>query len=154
MSNSTRTSDRDGAKGSRRGRRHAPRSGQESSQRPPRQDGRGRGANAGGSRGSGGKGADRSRRNRSSRGGRRGHARGQRQDSTSFWGNPAPLPESQGNVRITDDPAAVPRSLGAPPLAGHEAIAEHYFAAVYDRAVTTAGALAAAGGLIDPDGTA
>jgi predicted TIM-barrel enzyme len=48
----------------------------------------------------------------------------------------------------------VPRSLGPPPLPGHENAAEHYFAAVYDRAVTTAGALAAAGGLIDPDALA
>jgi predicted TIM-barrel enzyme len=48
----------------------------------------------------------------------------------------------------------VPRSLGQPPLPGHQAIAEHYLEAVYDRAVTTAGALAAAGGLIDPDALA
>lgn len=53
-------------------------------------------------------------------------------------------------MRITDDPAAVARSLGAPPLPGHEKIAEHYFTVVYERAVQTAGALAAAGGLIDP----
>jgi hypothetical protein len=69
----------------------------------------------------------------------------------SFWGDPAKLPSSQGDVRMTADPAAVPRSLGPPPLPGHENAAEHYFAAVYDRAVTTAGALAAAGGLIDPE---
>lgn len=52
---------------------------------------------------------------------------------------------------MTDEPAAVPRSLGTPPLPGHEQIATHYFTAVYDRSVTMAGALAAAGGLIDPD---
>ena len=45
----------------------------------------------------------------------------------------------------------MPQSLGPPPLPGHESIAEHYFGVVYDRAVATAGALAAAGGLIDPD---
>jgi len=55
------------------------------------------------------------------------------------------------DVRITDAPAAVPRSLGLPPLPGHEAVAEHYFTVVYERAVATAGALAAAGGLIDLD---
>jgi len=60
------------------------------------------------------------------------------------------LPTSHRDIQITDDPAAVPRSLGTPPLPGHEAIAVHYFTAVYDRAVATAGALAAAGGLIDP----
>lgn len=68
-----------------------------------------------------------------------------------FWGERTTLPPAETDVRINDDPAAVPRSLGPPPLPGHETIAEHYFAAVYERAVATAGALAAAGGLIDPD---
>lgn len=70
---------------------------------------------------------------------------------TGFWGDPAKLPAIHADIRITDEPAAVPRSLGPPPLPGHEQIAVHYFAAVYDRAVGTAGALAAAGGLIDPE---
>jgi hypothetical protein len=76
------------------------------------------------------------------------------QDPVAFWGDPSALPEPQLDVRITDDPSAVPRSLGAPPLPGHEAIAEHYFRVVFERAVQTAGALAAAGGLIDPDALA
>jgi hypothetical protein len=74
-----------------------------------------------------------------------------RQDPVAFWGDPANLPPPQAGVRITDDPSAVPRSLGAPPLPGHEKVAEHYFRVVFERAVGTAGALAAAGGLIDPD---
>lgn len=96
-------------------------------------------------------------RNRSSKsGGRsnRNRRQQQRQDNVGFWGDPAKLPPARTDVRMTDHPAAVPQSLGAPPLPGHEAIAEHYFGAVYDRAVTTAGALAAAGGLIDPDALA
>lgn len=68
----------------------------------------------------------------------------------NFFGDPQSLGEEDKTVRITPDPAAVPRSLGKPPLPGHEQIAEHYFAAVYDRAVATAGALAAVAGLIDP----
>jgi hypothetical protein len=68
-----------------------------------------------------------------------------------FWGDPAKLPPVPTDVRISDDPAAVVRSLGAPPLPGHEIIAEHYFSVVYDRAVALAGALAAAGGLIEPE---
>jgi hypothetical protein len=72
-------------------------------------------------------------------------------DPMAFWGDPAQLPRSEADVRITDDPGAVPRSLGTPPLPGQEQLAPHYFAAVYDRAVTTAGALAAAGGLIDTE---
>ena len=74
-----------------------------------------------------------------------------RNDAAGFWGDPEALPRVARDVRITDDPAAVPRSLGLPPLPGHEAVAEHYFTVVYERAVATAGALAAAGGLIDLD---
>lgn len=72
-----------------------------------------------------------------------------RTDQAGFWGDPELLPAMLRDVRITDAPAAVPRSLGSPPLPGHEAVAEHYFRVVYERAVGTAGALAAAGGLID-----
>src|SRR5690606_34116907 len=72
-------------------------------------------------------------------------------DAPRFWGDPALLPPASQDVRITDDPSAVPRSLGPPPLPGHEVIAEQYFGVVYDRAVTTAGLLAAAGGLIDAE---
>lgn len=72
-------------------------------------------------------------------------------DAPRFWGDASLLPEASQDVRITDDPAAVSRSLGPPPLPGHEVIAEQYFGVVYDRAVTTAGLLAAAGGLIDAE---
>ena len=82
----------------------------------------------------------------------RRNQRPQRGDELAkFWGAAADLPSLGSDIRITDDPAAVPRSLGPPPLPGHEVIAQHYFKAVYDRAVTTAGALAAVGGLIDPE---
>jgi hypothetical protein len=93
-------------------------------------------------------------RNRSSNGGgRRNRSRRQEQPqyTVGFWGDQSKLPPARTDVRITDHPAAVPQSLGPPPLPGHESIAEHYFGVVYDRAVATAGALAAAGGLIDPD---
>lgn len=92
------------------------------------------------------------------RGNRRKHERGRspqreqakgRQDPAGFWGEQDALPVLRQDVRLTDDPAAVPRSLGPAPLPGHEAVAEHYFRVVYERAVATAGALAAAGGLID-----
>ncbi len=84
---------------------------------------------------------------------RRQKGRGTKPGSTGagFWGEPSKLPVSQPDIRITEDPSAAVRSLGPPPLPGHEAIAEHYFAAVYDRAVALAGALAAAGGLISPE---
>lgn len=69
----------------------------------------------------------------------------------AFFGDPQLLSEENTELRITPDPDAIPRSLGKPPLPGHEQIAEHYFAAVYDRAVATASALATVAGLIDPD---
>jgi hypothetical protein len=72
-------------------------------------------------------------------------------DALAFWGDASTLPRSEADVRITEDAGAVPRSLGTPPLPGQETIAPHYFTAVYERAVMTAGALAAAGGLIDTE---
>ena len=86
-------------------------------------------------------------RSRKSGGGQRTPQRSP-QGRAGFWGTPTALPPVRSDVRITDDPSAVARSLGRPPLSGHEKIAEHYFSAVYDRAVTLAGALAAAGGLL------
>ena len=83
---------------------------------------------------------------------RRGQGRApQRNDGAGFWGDPEKLPPARQEIRITAAPAAVARSLGPPPLHGHEAIAEHYFSVVYERAVMLAGAVAAAGGMINPD---
>lgn len=101
----------------------------------------------------------RSRKRRSKSGGqapRGNRGRGGRRSNASpspagFWGSATALPPARNDVRITPDPAATVRSLGPPPLPGHEVIAEHYFAAVYDRAVTIAGALAAVGGMIEPE---
>lgn len=81
--------------------------------------------------------------------GRRRRRGGQRpKPSTDFWGDVAELPEPQTGLRISEQPDAVVRSLGPPPLPGREQIAGHYFLAIYQRAVMTAGALAASGGLI------
>lgn len=93
-------------------------------------------------------GEDRNNRRRHSRNRRRQDQR-RRDQRTSFWGDPRRLPTPASDLEMTDDASAVARSLGPPPLPGHEAVAEHYFKVVYDRAVMTAGALAAAGGLID-----
>lgn len=93
-------------------------------------------------------------RNRPRRGRRGRRRREHRQDTAGFWGDVSLLPSVSTDVRMATEPTAVPRSLGEPPLPGHESVAGHYFEAVYHRAVTTAGALAAAGGLIDPDALA
>jgi hypothetical protein len=54
-------------------------------------------------------------------------------------------------IRPTLDPAALPRSLGDPPLTPDTAAA-HHVAVVYEEAVRAATALAAANGLLDdPD---
>ena len=72
-----------------------------------------------------------------------------------FWGldgDDAPrLGPPPDSLAITSDPSALVRSLGRPPLGGHEVAAEHYLRAVYDRAVNLATALAAVGDLIEPD---
>ena len=68
----------------------------------------------------------------------------------AFWGDPRPSAAAPAEpIRPAADPSAVVRSLGPPPLAGHETAAEYYFNAIYDKAVGLAGALAAAGGLLD-----
>jgi hypothetical protein len=122
--------------------------GQQGRQRQRGRSGSGKGGRSrGGARG----GAQNRRGSNNQRRRNRGGKPSPQQDPVAFWGDPAGLPAPEHDVRITDDPSAVPRSLGAPPLPGHEAIAEHYFRVVFERAVTTAGALAAAGGLIDPD---
>ncbi len=130
-------------------------------QRARRKRGRGRGPKRGqeqqrdgGQEPRGGQRRDKRNRKRGGKPGTREEAPAREQaagrnDPAGFWGEPELLPALHRDVRITDDPAAVPRSLGAPPLPGHEAVAEHYFTVVYERAVATAGALAAAGGLID-----
>jgi hypothetical protein len=56
---------------------------------------------------------------------------------------PAPAP-----IVPAARPSALVRSLGDPPLQGQGAVAEHYLAAVVERAAALATALAAAGGLL------
>lgn len=114
----------------------------------PKGDGGKRGGGSGG--GGGKRGGGGGKRGRRRGGGRRGGGN-RRREGAGFWGDAEKLPQAQPDIRITEQPDAVVRSLGPPPLPGHEKIAEHYFTAVYDRAVMIAGALGAAGGLIEPD---
>ena len=79
----------------------------------------------------------------------------------AFWGQSPPAPEADGDaapeapaptqVRLTGDPAALLRSLGEPPLGRNPAAALHHLSIVYEEAVRTAAALAAANGLLDMD---
>lgn len=56
---------------------------------------------------------------------------------------PEPAP-----IRPTSDPTALLRSLGDPPLPGQGQVAEHYLAAVIERAAVVATALAASAGVL------
>ncbi len=75
-----------------------------------------------------------------------------RVDPLKFWGDPAKLPSvADARVNITTNPVAVVKSLGRPPLSGQQNASEHYFTAVYERAVNLGAALAAAGDLIEAE---
>ena len=83
---------------------------------------------------------------------RRKGSRKKKVDPQVFWGDAEKLAQHvPGRAQITADPDAVINSLGRAPLSGQQHAAEHYFVAVYDRAVNLAGALAAAGQLIDTE---
>ena len=66
-----------------------------------------------------------------------------------FWGRDDRDEEPPALIRPSDDPTAMIRSLGPPPLPSRETVAEHYFVAVYDKAASLAVALAAASSLLD-----
>ncbi len=71
-----------------------------------------------------------------------------------FWGSSTTDADVAAPIRMSDDPSAMIRSLGPPPLPGHEPAAEAYFAVVYDKAAALAAALVAASNLLqldDPD---
>jgi hypothetical protein len=78
-----------------------------------------------------------------------------------FWGQPVGAPEDESastpeapteiEIRPTPDPGALVRSLGSPPLAVDGGLAERHLTAVYEEAVRTATALAAANDLLGAD---
>jgi hypothetical protein len=65
-----------------------------------------------------------------------------------FWGVDREVDPPE-LIRPSDDPTAMIRSLGPPPLPSRETVAEHYFVAVYEKATALATALAAASDLLD-----
>ncbi|MEM7325958.1 MAG: hypothetical protein AAF531_22925 [Actinomycetota bacterium] len=104
-------------------------------------------SNSGNGKGDGNKGGAKSSNSR-----RRKGSRKKKVDPRVFWGNPELLEEyDPPGATITTKPAAAVLSLGRPPLSGQQNASEHYFSAVYSRAVNLAAALAAAGELIEPD---
>ena len=75
--------------------------------------------------------------------------KGRKTSPRDFWGRENIDEEPPELIGPSDDPTAMIRSLGPPPLPSRETVAEHYFAAVYDKAASLAVALAAASGLLD-----
>jgi hypothetical protein len=65
-----------------------------------------------------------------------------------FWGSEHADDHPVEVIAASDDPTVMIRSLGPPPFPGNETIAEHYFAATYEKAAALAIALAAASGLL------
>lgn len=103
-------------------------------------DNRNRGGNRNGRKNNGGRSQKRSNKRR-----RKNNAKA----AQDFWGDPSKLPNEESKVGVTTDPISIPESLGKPPLTGQETNAQHYFEAVYTRAVIMAGALAADSDLVE-----
>ena len=72
-----------------------------------------------------------------------------RPDPVEFWRTGPPLADA-ASVRLAEDPTVVLRSLGPPPVAGHDAEAERALALVLVRAAGLAAALGASAGLLEP----
>jgi hypothetical protein len=86
--------------------------------------------------------------------GQRSKQKRQKPKVVDLW-RPVPQLEPPAPVVPVADPAALLRSLGDPPLQGQGAVADHYLAAVVERAASVAVALAASAGLFstgDDDG--
>ena len=64
-----------------------------------------------------------------------------------IW-RPVPQLDAPAPIVPASDPTAMLRSLGDPPLPGQGAVAQHYLAAVVERAAGLATALAAAAGVL------
>ncbi len=64
-----------------------------------------------------------------------------------LW-RPVPQLADPHPIEPADDPTALLRSLGHPPLQGQGTVGEHYMAAVVERAAGLATALAATAGLL------
>lgn len=65
-----------------------------------------------------------------------------------FWGRDVDDDAEPEPIVVSDQPAAMVRSLGRPPLAGNDQAAEATFEVVYGRAALLAGALADSVGLL------
>ena len=97
-----------------------------------------------------GKGGDRGGKKRRKKQGKKTSDRSAIDPRRPLWENPAGEAELQaivGSVRPAQDPTALVRSLGEPPLGKFASNAQHYYEAVYEKAQRFAVAMATANGL-------
>lgn len=80
---------------------------------------------------------------------RSGNRKRRKQNKPLDLWRPVPELDAPRPIRPAAEPTALLRSLGDPPLQGQGAVAEHYVAAVVERAAGVATALAAAADLLD-----
>src|SRR5688572_23175577 len=73
--------------------------------------------------------------------GRRSPPARRRSAEADFWGRAAESPSPVAKIRPTSDPAALPRSLGDPPLGPNPAAAANHLAVIYEEAVRAGTAL-------------
>ncbi len=90
-----------------------------------------------------------SRRGRGRR--RKSGAKSNAKQTKQFFGDEELVSFERPVIKVSTQPTSVVESLGRPPLAGQEAMAEHYFQAVYQRAAMLGSALAMAGELETDD---
>ena len=83
---------------------------------------------------------------------RRGKPVGPGDAVTDFWGADDDEVPAVAAIQPTSDPGALPRSLGPPPLSARSGVALASLTTVYEEAVRTATALAAANGLLSAPG--
>ena len=83
---------------------------------------------------------------------RRRSSASRKASEAKFWGPDDPPVAVPDVISPTPAPAAMVRSLGAPPLAVPAEVADRHLTAVYEEAVRAATALAAVNGLLaSPD---
>jgi len=86
------------------------------------------------------------------KGGGKPQSRGGKQNKIAppaeFW-RAAPEPPEPPDIRPADDPTALLQSMGTAPLPGQASVADHYMAAVIQRAAMLATALAASADLLE-----
>lgn len=116
-------------------RRNSPSGQTESSQNGPSSKNQAKGAGKAGGKGGG-------------KSGNKGGRQNKIAPPAEFW-RAAPEPPEPPDIRPAQDPTALLQSMGTAPLPGQASVADHYMAAVIQRAAMLATALAASADLLE-----